>query len=120
MIAALLAAATVAATPSVTQTFPHSEVGGAPPSAIVPPGGVVERTPNLYHQPANCRSVVAGELARQQVAFKGHPPAAQYAVLRKLDGCSVPTPVGYHPNYLLDGAADAPAAKRGDAPSNRR
>jgi len=25
-----------------------------------------------------------------------------------VDGCGVPTPVGYHPDYLLPGAADAP------------
>lgn len=83
----------------------------APPKA--------ERTPNFYHQPSYCRSVVEKEVARQDTAFNGHPPLAQYAVLRKLDGCSVPTPVGYHPSYLLSGAA-APPARRGDAPSNRR
>jgi hypothetical protein len=104
MIAAILAAAAVGATP--------------PPSAIIPPP-VTERTPNLYHEPANCRAVVDREVARQMVAFNGHPPAVQYAVLRKLDGCSVPTPVGYHPNDLPDGAAASPA-KREDAPSNRR
>jgi hypothetical protein len=99
MILALLAAATVAAPPPKT-----------------------ENTPNLYHQPANCRQIVEGELARQQVAFNGHPPAAEYAVERKLDGCAVPTPVGYHPSYLAPGNADTPpaAAKREDAPSNRR
>jgi hypothetical protein len=98
MIAALLAAGVIGATPP-------------PPSAIVPPGGTVERTPNLYRQPANCRAIVEGELARQQVAFRGQLPAVQYAVDRKLDGCSVPTPVGYHPS--------APATRE-DAPSNRR
>jgi hypothetical protein len=95
MIAALLAAATV---------------GALPPTA--------ERTPNLYHQPANCAAVVEGELARQQTAFHGQVPAAQYAVERKVDGCGVPTPVGYHPN-AAPGAAD-PTPKREDAPSNRR
>ena len=98
MIAALLAAATV---------------GALPP--------IAERTPNLYRQPAHCAAVVEGELARQQTAFHGQVPAAQYAVERKLDGCGVPTPVGYHPSYLLDGAATAtPPPKREDAPSNRR
>ena len=57
-------------------------------------------------------------MARQQVAFKGQLPAIQYAVDRKLDGCSVPTPVGYHPNAAP--ALAPPAVKREDAPSNRR
>jgi hypothetical protein len=121
MIAALLAAATVAAAPlpvsGATHFLEHETPHAAPPSAIMPPG-VVDHIPNLYRQPAGCKSVVEQELARQHVAFDGHPPAAQYAVDRKLDGCSVPTPVGYHPN-VPKGAADAPA-KREDAPSNRR
>ena len=86
-------------------------------AAAAPP--VAERTPNLYHQPSYCPAVVEKEAARQAAAFHGQPPPAQYAVLRSLDGCSVPTPVGYHPSYILPGAA-APTAKRGDAPSNRR
>ena len=102
----------------IVALFAAGIIGAAPPSAIGPPGATVERTPNLYHQPANCRAIVEGELTRQQVAFHGHPPAAQYAVDRRLDGCSVPTPVGYHPDAPSAGAADAP--KREDAPSNRR
>lgn len=81
-------------------------IGAAPPSAIAPPGATVERTPNLYQEPANCRAVVEGEVARQKVALKGRSPAAQYAVDRKLDGCRVPTPVGYHP-----GAAPEPSRR---------
>jgi hypothetical protein len=84
---------------------------GVPPAA--------ERTPNFYHQPSYCRSVVEREVSRQNTAFNGRPPMAQYAVARSLDGCAVPTPVGYHPRYVLDGAADT-AARREDAPSNRR
>jgi hypothetical protein len=80
---------------------------------------IAERTPNLYSQPGHCPSVVEQEVHRQQTALHGRLPAAQYAVLRRLDGCSVPTPVGYHPGYLLPGAAD-PGAKREDAPENRR
>jgi hypothetical protein len=95
MILALLAAATVAATPPKT-----------------------ELTPNLYHQPAYCSPIVSGELARQRVAFNGRPPAVEYALYRTLDGCSVPTPMGYHPSYPPPGAAPAP--RREDAPSNRR
>jgi hypothetical protein len=85
--------------------------------AAAPP--IAERTPNLYSQPAHCPAIVAGELERQKVAFRGQPPGAQYAVERRLDGCGVPTPIGYHPPYLLPGAAD-PTSKRGDAPANRR
>ncbi|MBS0333290.1 MAG: hypothetical protein JSS35_11020 [Proteobacteria bacterium] len=86
--------------------------------AVTPPPGAVTREapmPNLFHQPASCRQVVEKEVERQRVAFDGALPAAQYAVVRKLDGCGVPTPVGYHPDYLRPGAAT-----REDAPSNRR
>ena len=72
-----------------------------------------EPMPNAYHQPAYCRQVVDKEVARQNVALKGLRPMAQYAVVRELDGCSVPTPVGYHP------AAAAPVTRE-DAPANRR
>lgn len=34
------------------------------------------------------------------------PAAAEYAVLRKVDGCLLPAPVGYRQDYLLPGAAD--------------
>lgn len=78
--------------------------------------------PNFYSQPSYCRRVVEDEVHRQRVAFNGRVPAAQYAVLRQLDGCGVPTPVGYHPGYTKPGAADPSSepAKREDAPSNRR
>lgn len=96
----------------------------APPPANEPPRPAASQTAvmtNLYHQPANCGPIVQGEIARQQVALKGRRPAAEYAVERRLDGCSVPTPVGYHPGYLVDGAAvAAPSPKREDAPSNKR
>jgi hypothetical protein len=88
------------------------------------PGGLfTERTPNLYHQPSYCRTIVEQEVARQDVALKssgrggGLRDGLQYAVFRQLDGCAVPTPVGYHP-AAEPGAADAP--RREDAPSNRR
>lgn len=74
---------------------------------------------NLYSAPARCGSVIDREVSRQRTAFRGVLPAAQAAVLRSLDGCPVPTPMGYHPSYVMPGAADAPA-KREDAPSNRR
>ena len=92
-------------------TLAAGTILGAPP--------IAEPTPNLYHQPVYCRDVVSREVARQTVAFNGHPPAAEYAVLRTLGGCGVPTPVGYHPTYVQPGGAD-PTLKREDAPSNRR
>jgi hypothetical protein len=78
-----------------------------------------ERTPNLYHQPSYCRSVVEREVARQNTAFHGYRPAVEYAVMRTIDGCGVPTPVGYHPS-LEPGAADPTGPMREDGPSNRR
>jgi hypothetical protein len=87
-------------------------------TAAVAPPPIAEPMPNLYSQPAHCRSVVEKEVARQNTAFHGARPAVEYAVVRQIDGCGVPTPVGYHPN-LAPGAAD-PTAKREDAPSNRR
>jgi hypothetical protein len=82
-----------------------------------------ERTPNLYRPPgADCRDVIRRVSEDQKEAFRrlGTLPdaARQYAVLRQLDGCPVPAPMGYHPP-ALPGAADAPVM-RGDAPSNRR
>jgi hypothetical protein len=87
-------------------------------AAAISPPPIAERTPNLYHQPSYCRSVVEQEVARQNTAFHGLRPAVEYAVVRTIDGCGVPTPVGYHPSQAA-GAAD-PTAKREDAPSNRR
>jgi hypothetical protein len=88
--------------------------GVATAAAIVSPPPIAERTPNLYSQPPQCRQVVDREVARQMTAFQGQRPAGEYAVQRKLDGCDVPTPVGYHP------ATEPPAPRREDAPSNRR
>jgi hypothetical protein len=90
-------------------------------AVAAPSAPQAERTPNLYHQPSYCRQVVDKEVERQRVAMKGLRPATEYAVYRQLDGCAVPTPVGYHPS-TLPGAADPSSdpAKREDAPSNRR
>jgi hypothetical protein len=103
MIALLLAAAVAA------QTTPI-----APRKVAAPPK--TEPMPNLYSVPDRCGSVVEREVHRQEVALHARPPFVQYAVLRKLDGCPVPAPVGYHPNYLTPGAAakpeGAPAGKR--------
>ena len=81
-------------------------------------------TPNLYRQPAVCgepyRQVV--ERQREELRKLGRLPngIAEYAVLRQVGGCAVPAPVGYHPGYLVPGAADIPLITREDAPSNRR
>jgi hypothetical protein len=87
--------------------------------AVVPPPGEAEPMPNAFRQPAYCPSVVEKEVHRQHVALSGRETGLQYAVFRQLDGCMVPAPAGYHPNYLLPGAADAPAKPEG-APPNRR
>jgi hypothetical protein len=89
--------------------------------AMPPPRA--ERTPNLYPQPAaGCADIQRRVLEDQKEQFQklGRLPPGhlEYAVLRTVEGCPVPAPVGYHPPSL-PGAADAPAM-RGDAPSNRR
>ncbi len=77
---------------------------------------------NLFRKPVACgdihRDVV--EHQKEQLRKLGRLPngAAQYAVERTVGGCGVPTPVGYHPDYLLPGAADAPAMRE-DGPSNK-
>jgi hypothetical protein len=82
-----------------------------------------ERTPNLYRSPGPAcadieRRVVEDQ--REQLQKLGRLPFGhlEYAVLRSVQGCPVPAPVGYHPP-ALPGAADAPAMRE-DAPSNRR
>ncbi|HZZ31307.1 MAG TPA: hypothetical protein VFE10_04865 [Phenylobacterium sp.] len=87
-------------------------------ATVAAPPSRAESMPNLYSQPSYCRPVVEQEVARQNTAFHGRPPAVEYAVLRKIEGCGVPTPIGYHPS-LEPGAAD-PTVTREDAPSNRR
>ena len=83
---------------------------------------VIERTPNLYRERAGCRELQFRTAQHQAETFRqlGRLPnaAKQYAVLRQVDGCVVPAPMGYH-LPLLPGAADAPAMRE-DAPSNRR
>ena len=74
---------------------------------------------NRYSQPAWCGPIVEGEIKRQMTALHGHISGAQYAVLRTIDGCGVPTPVGYHPSYVLPGAAD-PTSRPEDGPGRRR
>jgi hypothetical protein len=85
-------------------------VAGQAPSA--------ERTPNFFHQPSNCPAVVEQEVRRQLTAVGPRARSGlQYAVFRRLEGCSVPTPVGYHPGRA---APADPTLKREDAPGDRR
>jgi hypothetical protein len=107
MIALLLAAAV------------STQGAGGPAAPTIEGPRIAEPMPNAYHQLAYCGPIVEQEAHRQAVAMHGRAPGAQYAVLRQLDGCSVPTPIGYHPDYLLPGAADTPAKPEG-APANRR
>jgi hypothetical protein len=98
-------------------------------TAAGPPAGSVPNTlrvvpraepmPNFFRQPARCGPLHDQIARRQDVALKGHPRYLQYAVLRQVDGCALSSPVGYHPDYLLPGRADAPRfrpASDADAP----
>jgi hypothetical protein len=110
MILAALALATV-----LTAVTPARAADPVPPHT--------ERTPNLYRPPSpGCRDVERRvvEDQQEQLSKLGRLPRAyaEYAVLRQMQGCPVPSPVGYHPP-ALPGAADAPAMRE-DAPSNRR
>jgi len=109
MFFALLAAASTLQL-STPPSFAHS-----PPITL--------STPNIYREPAGCEDIHRQVVERQGEQLKklGRLPngVAQYAVERRVGGCSVPTPVGYHPDYLLPGAADPPA-RREDGPSNKR
>jgi hypothetical protein len=79
-------------------------------------------TPNLYQPRLDCGALHRQVIERQREELRklGRLPNANrhYAVNRQIGGCGVPAPMGYHPGYLLPGAADAPTM-RGDAPSNR-
>lgn len=86
-------------------------------SAAPAPAQTAAPMPNLYNPPARCSELRDQIVRRQLAAMGGRRPAAQYAVLRQVDGCGVPAPVGYHQDYLLPGAADV---RPGDGPGNRR
>ncbi len=99
-------------------------LNGATPAPVAQPVQPrAERTPNLYRPPGpGCRDIERRvvEDQQEQLSKLGRLPRAyaEYAVLRQMQGCPVPSPVGYHPP-ALPGAADAPAMRE-DAPSNRR
>jgi hypothetical protein len=117
MIGLVLAAALSSAPAQPIASDPPGLVRKAGPQQTLPRQS--EPMPNLFSQPDWCPSVVEHEIARQKTAFHGQVPPAQYAVLRQIEGCGVPTPIGYHPGYLLPGAADSGAKPEG-APPNRR
>jgi hypothetical protein len=87
-------------------------VAGTIPPVPVKPGEIpnTERMPNFYSQPAKC-GPMHDEITRRVRTASGPQLKPIYAVMRKVDGCGVPTPVGYHPDYLLPGKADAPARR---------
>lgn len=76
--------------------------------AAAPPLPTAERMPNFYRQPARCGALHDEVTRRIRTAERGRANLWQYAVLRQVDGCGVPAPAGYHPDYLLPGRADAP------------
>jgi hypothetical protein len=106
ILAALAAAATMAGAP------PQILVEPIPPRLQAPP--LIERMPNFYSPETNCSDLHRQVVERQKEELKklGQLPdgAVQYAVARTVGGCGVPAPVGYHPGYLLPGAADRPPA----------
>jgi hypothetical protein len=75
---------------------------------LQPPPPKAEPMPNFYSQPARCGPLHDEIVRRVQTAQHGRPAGLHYAVLRKMDGCGLPAPAGYHPDYLLPGHADAP------------
>lgn len=96
---------------------PYLMSGPGPEASALPPRS--ERTPNLYRQPTRCGPVADAITRRIETSTSGRRPTAIYAVVRTVDGCGVPTPISYHPDYLLPGAAD-PAVRREGAPADRR
>ena len=64
--------------------------------------------PNFFRPPAGCGELHGQVVRHIQTATGARRPAAQYAVMRKVDGCMVPAPARYRQDYLLPGAADAP------------
>jgi hypothetical protein len=92
-------------------------------AAVTQAAPAASETPNLNPAPPRCGVIAQQVIERQRETLRklGQLPKAgvTYAVNRNVDGCPVPTPMGYHPDYLLPGAADQPV-RRGDGPSNRR
>jgi len=98
-------------------------VAAAPTPPVVPATEArppaTERMPNLFHEPARCGAAHDEVARRIETATRGRM-RPEYAVARQVDGCGLRSPVGYHPDYLLPGHADAPqyrpVADKDDAP----
>lgn len=80
-------------------------------AAPIPP--TAEPMPNLFRQPARC-GPLHDDVARRVRTSLRDRPGFEYAVFRAVGGCCVPAPVGYHPDYLLPGHADAPQFRPAD------
>lgn len=111
ILTALVLAAGVAMTPAP---------GAAEPMPGPARRGEFDDGINLYRVPARC-SALGDAVTRRIRTSVGGRLHAQYAVTRQIDGCAVPAPAGYHPDYLLPGRWDAPAvAPGGDKPNEKR
>jgi hypothetical protein len=67
---------------------------------VIGPGAEPERCRIVQQQVKNDQDVYLERLRG------GRRPPAIWLVERKVAGCGVPTPMGYHPTYVLPGAAD--------------
>jgi hypothetical protein len=81
--------------------------GSTQPLATEARPPATERMPNLFHEPARC-GATHDEVARRIATATRGRVRPEYAVMRQVDGCGLRSPVGYHPDYLLPGHADAP------------
>ena len=65
--------------------------------------------PNLFTQPARCGPVHDAIVRQVRTAARSQSRMGlQYAVMREVDGCSVPAPVKVKQDYLAPGKWDAP------------
>ena len=69
-----------------------------------------ERMPNFYNPPARCGELHEQVVRHVRTATGGHHPLRQYAVMRQVDGCMVPAPLGYRQDYLAPARAAPPPA----------
>jgi hypothetical protein len=81
-------------------------------SLVIASPPTIAPAPNLYRSPAaGCQYIARRVTEDQQETLQklGRLPngVLMYAVERKIGGCAVPTPVGYHPPSL-PGKADQP------------
>lgn len=70
-------------------------------SAHVPGKPVFWETPALTNIPARCQERAERARGEGERTFRRlgdlPPPLREYAVMRKVDGCMVAAPMGYHP-----------------------